>query len=78
MHSFSGGETCTEMALFGRAKRGFLESFLKPVSGVPSHDTFSRVFRLLNPEEFHTWFLGFMVSNFCYALKLSIFSPLIR
>ena len=55
-----GGETCTDMALFGRAKREFLESFLKLGNGIPSHDTFSRVFRLLNPESFHTWFLGFM------------------
>ena len=55
-----GGATCTDMALFGRAKREFLESFLKLERGIPSHDTFSRVFRLLDPEEFHTWFLGFM------------------
>ena len=55
-----GGETCTDMALFGRAKRGFLESFLKLPNGIPSHDTFSRLFRLLNPEGFHTWFVSFM------------------
>ena len=55
-----GGATCTDMALFGRAKREFLESFLKLERGIPSHDTFSRVFRLLDPEEFHTWFRGFM------------------
>ena len=41
-----GGETCTDMALFGRAKREFLERFLKLENGIPSHDTFSRVFRL--------------------------------
>ena len=29
-------------------------------NGVPSHDTFSRVFRLLDPEAFQRWFLGFM------------------
>ena len=44
-----GGETCTDMALFGRAKREFLESFLNLGNGIPSHDTFSRVFRLLVP-----------------------------
>ena len=48
------------MALFGRAKREFLESFLKLPNGIPSHDTFSRLFRLLNPEGFHTWFVSFM------------------
>ena len=55
-----GGETCTDMALFGQAKREFLGSFLKLEKGIPSHDTFSRVFRLLDPEVFHAWFLGFM------------------
>ena len=33
-----GGETCADMALFGRANREFLESFLKLENGVPSHD----------------------------------------
>ncbi len=56
----SGGETCTDMELFGRAKREYLESFLGLESGIPSHDTFSRVFRLLDPEAFHRWFLDFM------------------
>ena len=39
-----GGETCADMALFGRSKRGFLEEFLTLEHGIPSHDTFSRVF----------------------------------
>ena len=48
------------MALFGHSKREFLESFLPLRNGIPSHDTFSRVFRLLDPEVFRKWFLGFM------------------
>ena len=55
-----GGETCTDMALFGQSKREFLESFLPLRNGIPSHDTFSRVFRLLDPEAFRMWFLEFM------------------
>ena len=55
-----GGETCTDMALFGRSKRKFLESFLPLRNSIPSHDTFSRVFRLLDPASFQNWFLGFM------------------
>ena len=39
-------------------------SFWNPVlplkNGIPSQDTFSRVFRLLDPEAFQGWFLGFM------------------
>ena len=55
-----GGETCTDMALFGHSKREFLGSFLPLRNGIPSHDNFSRVFRLLDPEAFRMWFLGFM------------------
>ena len=55
-----GGETCADMALFGRAKREFLQQFLTLPHGVPSHDTFSRIFRLLDAASFHAWFIGFM------------------
>lgn len=55
-----GGETCADMALFGRSKRAFLEEFLTLEHGIPSHDTFSRVFRLLDPDRFHAWFISFM------------------
>ena len=55
-----GGETCADMSLFGRSKRAFLDEFLTLEHGIPSHGTFSRVFRLLDPEGFHAWFLGFM------------------
>jgi predicted transposase YbfD/YdcC len=48
------------MALFGRSKREFLQEFLRLEQGIPSHDTFSRVFRLLDPGQFHAWFIGFM------------------
>ena len=57
----SGGETCADMALlFGRAKQGFLGRFLRLEHGVPSHDTFSRVFRLLDPAQFRACFVAFM------------------
>src|SRR5271165_322025 len=56
----SGGEDCTDMAEFARAKLGFLRGFLKLEHGAPSHDTFSRLFRLLDPEQFRTCFQRFM------------------
>ena len=40
--------------------RESLESFLPLRNGIPSHDTFYRVFRLLDPEAFQQWFLGSM------------------
>src|SRR3712207_1947723 len=55
-----GGEDCSDMALFGRAKEPFLRQFLTLKHGIPSHDTFSRVFRLLDPGQFHACFLSFM------------------
>jgi hypothetical protein len=54
----SGGETCADMALFGRSKLEFLQEFLRLEHSVPSHDTFSRVFRLLDPDRFHAWFIA--------------------
>ena len=46
------GETCTGMALFGHSKREFPESLLPLRSRITNHDTFSKVFRLLDPEAF--------------------------
>jgi hypothetical protein len=44
------------MALFAKAKEPFLRSFLKLNNGVPSHDTFSRLFRNLDPDQFRARF----------------------
>jgi predicted transposase YbfD/YdcC len=51
-----GAESCVDMALFGRAKEALLRRFLRLPGGIPSHDTFSRVFRLLDPAAFETCF----------------------
>ena len=55
-----GGENAVDMAEFARAKEEFRRGFLKLKHGVPSHDTFSRVFRLLDPEQFGACFQRFM------------------
>ena len=55
-----GAQSCVDMAEFGRAKREALGEFLDMEHGPPSHDTFSRVFRLLNPEAFEAAFRCFM------------------
>lgn len=39
-----GGEDCSDMALFGRAKEPFLRGFLWLPHGIPSQSTFNRVF----------------------------------
>lgn len=45
-----GASNCSEMAEFGRTKLKFLKRFLKLRHGVPSHDTFSNVFRIIDPK----------------------------
>ena len=54
-----GAEDCTDMAVFARAKLALLQQVVKLEHGPPSHDTFSRVFRLLQPEPFEAAFAKF-------------------
>jgi hypothetical protein len=42
------------MALFAKVKEPFLRGFLRLENGVPSHDTFSRLFRQIDPDQFRT------------------------
>jgi predicted transposase YbfD/YdcC len=56
----SGGETAVDMAVFAEAKQQFLGTFLELKHGLPSHDTFSRIFRRLDPDEFRICFQKFM------------------
>lgn len=45
-----GAESWYEVEKFGKMKESFFRSRIKDFKGVPSHDTFNRVFSLLNPE----------------------------
>jgi len=45
-----GARHCSEMSAFGLAKRKFLKRFLKLKHGIPSHDTFSTVLRMIDPK----------------------------
>src|SRR5271155_2593588 len=55
-----GGQSAVDMALFAAGKEAFLRGFLKLANGLPSHDTFSRLFRQLDPEQFRAVFQRFM------------------
>lgn len=57
-----GAKYCTDIALFGREKEGLLRTILDLKNGIPSHDTFSRVFRMLDPESFEKAFRRFMAA----------------
>jgi predicted transposase YbfD/YdcC len=54
-----GAEDCTDMASFAHARQDWLESILDLPHGPPSHDTFSRVFRRLEPQPFEAAFARF-------------------
>lgn len=45
---------------FGKAKQDWFESFLELPNGIPSHDTFNRVFARLDPVEFRSCFLNWI------------------
>jgi predicted transposase YbfD/YdcC len=52
-----GADGWSDVALFGRSKLNWFKQFLELPHGIPSHDTFGRVFGLINPEEFRQSFL---------------------
>ncbi|MCY4234795.1 MAG: ISAs1 family transposase [Cyanobacteria bacterium MAG CAR2_bin_4] len=47
-----GDETCVDMENFSKTHKDFLHTFLELKYGIPSHDAFSRLFRILDPEAF--------------------------
>jgi len=55
-------ETWVDVEEFGKAKEEWLRSFLELPNGIPSHDTFGRVFGQLDPTEFRKGFLSWVRS----------------
>lgn len=52
----SGAESFEDIALWGTVKQAWLKRFLVLKNGIPSHDTFDRVFRVLDPKLFEQTF----------------------
>src|SRR5919107_443135 len=57
-------ESFEDIALYGRCKHAWLEQFLALPNGIPSHDTFRRVFMLIDPDAFERSFLGWVRAVF--------------
>ncbi len=57
-----GAEGWAEIYEFALAKEDWLKTFLSLPNGIPSHDTFGRVFSLINPDKFEACFYAWINS----------------
>lgn len=62
------GENFTDMEAFGKAKEDWLRTFLELPNGIPSHDTFNRVFSAIDPDAFLACFVRW-TRGVCTALE---------
>jgi predicted transposase YbfD/YdcC len=53
-----GADTWVDIERYGKAKQAWLGTFLDLKNGIPSHDTFGRLFRWLDAEQFQAQFLA--------------------
>jgi hypothetical protein len=67
----AGTETWTDIANYGVMKKDCLATFLDLGDGVPSHDTFRRVFTLINPNNFEQCFYQW-VSGYAEVLDREV------
>jgi len=58
----AGAEGWVDVAEYGRRKFDWLKTFLDLRNGIPSHDTFGRVFERLDPKEFERCFMAWMAT----------------
>jgi predicted transposase YbfD/YdcC len=57
-----GADDWVSIQEFGEAKLEWFQGFLELPNGIPSHDTFGRVFGLLDPDQFQTCFTNWILS----------------
>lgn len=55
-----GADGWEDLEVWAHANEGWLRTFLELPNGIPSHDTFRRVFLLLDPEPFRRCFLSWV------------------
>ena len=57
-----GADNWEDVEAFGKAKQEWFQTFLELPNGIPSHDTFTRVFARLDPEQFQTCFVRWIAA----------------
>ena len=55
-----GADGWIDIEMYGIARKKWLDEFLELPNGIPSHDTFARVFSQINPDEFNKSFLSWI------------------
>lgn len=60
--SVCGADKWEDVETFGKAKASWFKTFLTLPNGIPSHDTFNRVFNRLDPDEFQQSFLSWITA----------------
>jgi predicted transposase YbfD/YdcC len=65
-----GAEGWVDVQLFAQSKRAWLSTFLDLSHGIPSHDTFGRVFARIDPDAFERCFMNWMNSLKSSGTKL--------
>ena len=70
----ANASTWEEIAEFGRSKQRWLKKFVRLKNGIPSHDTFRRVFSLVNTDTLQTVTVEFLTENIS-AIRRSLGLP---
>ena len=55
-----GADDWNAIESFGKAKQGWFEGFLELPNGIPSHDTYRRLFSILSPKAFQEFFTNWV------------------
>lgn len=69
----SGADGMVAVETYGKRKQQWLETFLELPYGIPSHDTFSRVLALIDPQQMHECFLSW-VNHLSDKLDINVIS----
>lgn len=59
-----GAESWREIEMFGKTHFDFFKSCIPDLTSIPSHDTFNRVFSLINPAEFEKGFRAWVYHTY--------------